>query len=116
MNEYLEQAISEVNNLNEGEEFLVRDLFKGYTWNRMTVGTKLSLDNIRHSLVITNITNNGSANDVKQVYDSISKCRLAIAIKLKSIVRYINESLDNHERNEITDDNTTNETNDDLLL
>ena len=28
MNEYLEQAISEVNNLNEGEEFLVRDLFK----------------------------------------------------------------------------------------
>jgi hypothetical protein len=78
--------------------------------------TKLSLDNIRHSLVITNITNNGSANDVKQVYDSISKCRLAIAIKLKSIVRYINESLDNHERNEITDDNTTNETNDDLLL
>ena len=31
MNEYLAQAISEVNNLNEGEEFLVRDLFKGYT-------------------------------------------------------------------------------------
>ena len=46
MNEYLEQAISEVNNLNEGEEFLVRDLFKGYTWNRMTVGTKLSLDKL----------------------------------------------------------------------
>ena len=46
MNEYLAQAISEVNNLNEGEEFLVRDLFKGYTWNRMTVGTKLSLDKL----------------------------------------------------------------------
>ena len=78
--------------------------------------TKLSLDNIRHPLVITNITTNGSANDIKQVYDSIDKHRLDIAIKLKSIVRYINESLDNHERDEITDDNTTNETNDDLLL
>lgn len=78
--------------------------------------TKLSLDGIRHPLVITNITTNGSANDIKQVYDSIDKHRLNIAIKLKSIVRYINESLDNHERDEITDDNTTNETNDDLLL
>lgn len=78
--------------------------------------TKLSLDNIRHPLVITNLTTNGSANDIKQVYDSIDKCRLAIDIKLKSIVRYINESLDNHERDEITDDNTINEINDDLLL
>ena len=67
-------------------------------------------------LVITNITTNGSANDIKQVYDSVDKRRLDIAIKLKSIVRYINESLDNHERDEITDDNSTNETNDDLLL
>lgn len=78
--------------------------------------TKLSLDDIRHPLVITNITTNGSANDIKQVYDSVDKHRLDIAIKLKSIVRYINESLDNHKRDEITDDDTTNETNDDLLL
>lgn len=78
--------------------------------------TKLDLDDIRHPLVITNITTNGSANDIKQVYDSVDKHRLAIAIKLKSIARYINESLDNHERDEITDDNSTNETNDDLLL
>ncbi|UWH93622.1 MAG: hypothetical protein [Bacteriophage sp.] len=59
--------------------------------------TKLSLDSIRHPLVITNITTNGSANDIKQVYDSIDKHRLDIAIKLKSIVRYINESLDDYE-------------------
>lgn len=77
---------------------------------------KLSLDNIKHPLVITNITTNGSANDIKQVYDSVDERRLAIAIKLKSIVRYINESFDNHERDEITDNNTINETNDDLLL
>lgn len=78
--------------------------------------TKLGLDDIRHPLVITNLITNGSSNDIKQVYDSINERRLAIAIKLKGIVRYINESLDNHERDEITDDNSTNETNDDLLL
>ena len=59
-------------------------------------------------LAITNITTNGRANDIKQVYDSINARRLVIAIKLKSIVRYINEGLDNHERDEITDDNTIN--------
>lgn len=67
-------------------------------------------------MLLLNITTNGSANDIKQVYDSVDKRRLDIAIKLKSIVRYINESLDNHERDEITDDNTINEINDDLLL
>lgn len=77
---------------------------------------KLNLDNIKHPLVMTNITTNGSANDIKQVYDSVDKRRLDIAIKLKSIVRCIDESLDNHERDEITDDNSTNEINDDLLL
>lgn len=78
--------------------------------------TKLSLDNIKHPLVVTNMTTNGSANDIKQVYNSIDKLRLAIADKLKSIARSINEGLDNYERDEITDDNSTNEINDDLLL
>lgn len=77
---------------------------------------KLSLDNIKHPLVITNITTNGSANDIKQVYDSVDKSRLAIAGKLKGIACIINDSLDNHERDEITDDNSTNETNDDGIL
>lgn len=78
--------------------------------------TKLSLDNIKHPLVVTNMTTNGSANDIKQVYNSIDKLRLAIADKLKSIARSINEGLDKHERDEITDDNTINEINDDSLL
>lgn len=67
-------------------------------------------------LAVTNITTNGSANNIEQVYYNISKRRLAIAGKLKGIARIINEGLDNYERDEITDDNTTNETNDDLLL
>lgn len=67
-------------------------------------------------LAVTNITTNGNAKDIEQVYYSISKRRLSIADKLKSIARSINECLDNYERDEITDDNTINEINDDLLL
>lgn len=48
-------------------------------------------------LAITNITTNGSANDIKQVYDSVNKSRLGIAGKLKSIARIINDSLDDYE-------------------
>lgn len=67
-------------------------------------------------LAVTNITTNGGANDIEQVYHTISKRRLAIADKLKSIARSINEGLDNYERDEITYDNAINETSDDLLL
>lgn len=67
-------------------------------------------------LAVTNITTNGNAKNIEQVYYSISKRRLVIADKLKSIARSINECLDNYERDEITDDNTINEINDDLLL
>lgn len=78
--------------------------------------TNLHLANADIPLAITNLTTNGNANDIKQVYDSVDKRRLAIADKLKSIARSINEGLDNYERDEITDANSTNETNDDLLL
>lgn len=67
-------------------------------------------------LAITNLTSNGSANDIKQVYDSINKHRLSIDGKLKGIARIINNSLDSHDYNVVTDDNSTNEINDDLLL
>lgn len=78
--------------------------------------TKLSLDDIRHPLVITNITTNGNADDITKVYDSVNKSRLGIAGKLKGIARIINDSLDNYEFNVVTDDNSTNEANDDGIL
>jgi hypothetical protein len=78
--------------------------------------TNLHPTNANIPLAITNLTTNGSANDIEQVYDSINKRRLSIADKLKGIARSINECLDNYERDEITDDNTINEINDDLLL
>lgn len=67
-------------------------------------------------LVITNLTTNGNADDIKQVYDSVNKSRLGIAGKLKVIARIIDKSLDNYERDEITDDNATNEINYDGIL
>lgn len=67
-------------------------------------------------LAITNITTNGNADDITKVYDSVNKSRLGIAGKLKSIAHIINDSLDGHDYNVVTDDNSTNEINDDLLL
>lgn len=69
-------------------------------------------------LAITNITTNGNGNaeDVTKIYDSVNKSRLGIADKLKGIARIIANSLDGHDYNVVTDDNSTNEINDDLLL
>lgn len=67
-------------------------------------------------LVITNLTTNGNADDITKVYDSANKSRLGIAGKLKGIAHIINNSLDSHDYDVVTDDNSTNETNDDLLL
>ena len=67
-------------------------------------------------LAITNLTTNGNADDIEQVYGSVNKHRLGIDGKLKGIARIINNSLDNYEFNVVTDDNSTNEINDDLLL
>lgn len=78
--------------------------------------TKLHPTNNDIPLVVTNITTNGRANDIKQVYDSISGRRLVIASKLKGIACHIAESLNSHKRDEINDDNTTNEINDDGLI
>lgn len=67
-------------------------------------------------LAITNITTNGNADDITKIYDSVNKSRLGIAGKLKSIAHIINDSLDSYDNNVVTDDNSTNEINDDLLL
>lgn len=77
--------------------------------------TKLYPANADILLAVTNITTNGNADDIKQVYDVISENRLGIAGKLKSIASYI-DKLDDYKSDTITDDNTINETNDDLLL
>lgn len=42
-NELLEIAKEEIKNLNSEEIFLVRDLFKGYEWNRISRSNRLLL-------------------------------------------------------------------------
>lgn len=78
--------------------------------------TNLHPTNADIPLAITNITTNGNADDIEQVYNSIDKHRLGIAGKLKGIARIIDNSLDSHVYNVVTDYNSTNEINDDLLL
>lgn len=78
--------------------------------------TKLYPTHADIPLAITNITTNGSADDIEQIYNSIDKHRLGIDGKLKGIARIVNNSLGNCEFNVVTDDNSTNEITDDLLL
>lgn len=55
--------------------------------------TKLYPANADIPLAITNLTTNGNADDIEQVYDSVNKSRLGIAGKLKGIARGINTAL-----------------------
>lgn len=48
-------------------------------------------------LAITNMTTNGNANNIEQVYKVIDDYRLVIRDKLKSIARSINDGLDDYE-------------------
>ena len=43
VNELLEIAINELKNLRSNEVFLLRDLFKGYEWNRISRSDRLLL-------------------------------------------------------------------------
>lgn len=55
--------------------------------------TNLHLTNTDIPLAITNLTSNGSANNIKQVYAVIDKLRISISGELKSIARDINTAL-----------------------
>lgn len=58
MNPLLFAAITELDNLNSGEIFLVKDLFKGYEWNRFEKSARLTLG----ILFINHVRNNPSIN------------------------------------------------------
>lgn len=63
-------------------------------------------------LAITNITTNGNADDIEQVYGSVNKSRLGIDSKLKGIARIINNSFDDYECGIIGRDYNDSECND----
>lgn len=53
-NEMLEIAKKETENLNSNEKFIVRDLFKGYLWNREEISKRLTLGTLFLSFVNEN--------------------------------------------------------------
>lgn len=59
--------------------------------------TKLYLADADIPLAVTNLTTNGSANDIKQVHDITSECRLVIDSKLKGITGVVNANLNRHQ-------------------
>lgn len=61
---------------------------------------------------ITNLTTNGNADDIEQVYGSVNKHRLGIDGKLKGIARIIDNSLDDYECGIISRDYNDRECND----
>ena len=74
--------------------------------------TKLYPANADIPLAITNITTNGNADDIEQVYRVIDNHRLGIAGKLKSIANIINNGIDDYERGIIGRDYNDGECND----
>ena len=78
--------------------------------------TNLYPTNADIPLAITNLTTNGNGDDIKQVYAVVDDCRGLINDKLKSIAYSLNSCFDINKLDEITDDNSTNETNDDGII
>lgn len=64
VNVCLEYAIKESKKINSGEEFVLRDLFKGYEWNRIEKSMRLRLG----TLFINYVENN---SDVIQISDKV---------------------------------------------
>lgn len=78
--------------------------------------TNLHPTNADILLAITDITTNGNADDIEQVYAVVDDCRDLINDKLKSIAYSLNNCFDINKLDEITDDNATNEINYDEIL
>lgn len=78
--------------------------------------TNLYPTNVDILLAITNLTTNGTGDDIKQVYAVVDDCRDLINDKLKSIAYSLNNCFDINKLDEITDDNAINEINYDEIL
>ncbi|MBQ3483615.1 MAG: single-stranded DNA-binding protein [Clostridia bacterium] len=55
-NELLDLAIAETRNIKENEVFLVKDLFKGYEWNRISRSNRLLLGTLFLNYINTSKT------------------------------------------------------------
>ncbi|MFB6468537.1 single-stranded DNA-binding protein [Cytobacillus sp. Hz8] len=74
VNELLNVAIKETERLKQGEIFLVKDLFKGYEWNRIPRNQRLLL-----GILFLNRVN--SLKDFIQVFEKTSSGQQKYKIK-----------------------------------
>lgn len=81
VNDLLAMAIEETKQLQRGEVFIVRDLFKGYKWNRISRGDRLLLGtlflnyvNMKHG----DITSIDKSPSGQQKYQRMESGRLPI--------------------------------------
>ena len=80
MNKLLEYCIKEIEYIHEEEVFTVKDLFKGYAWNRLSTGEKISIGyifrnyiHLNKELNIINISNNPRLKEGKTKYKKVKK-------------------------------------------
>ena len=67
VNALLKSAMNETSHLVSGEVFIVRDLFKGYEWNRIPIGDRLLLGTLFLMQIDSN--NQNSQNGITIVPD-----------------------------------------------
>lgn len=72
----LKQAISEILQLKNGEEFLVKDLFKGYEWNRLGIGERRTLG----TLFLNEVKNGQLQNKIEVVNKNSANQQLYIKL------------------------------------
>lgn len=63
-NDLLKNAVAEIENLQSGEIFIVRDLFKGYAWNREGKN-----DRMKAGILFLNEATSGVLHNVVEVLD-----------------------------------------------
>lgn len=74
VNSLLKQAITETHNLVQGEVFLVKDLFKGYEWNRIMRKDRLLLGTL--FLKYVNDSQNSSIEAVDKTSSNQQRYRI----------------------------------------
>lgn len=80
MNKLLEHCIKEIEHVYEDEIFTIKDLFKGYKWNRLSKGEKRNIGYIfknyiylNKDLNIVHITKNPKINGGTLRYKKVKK-------------------------------------------
>lgn len=74
MNDLLEDAIKETKKVVSGEKFLLKDLFKGYEWNRISRSERLLLGTLFLNYVNTNKCNVAAIKKTSSGQQQYQKC------------------------------------------